>query len=234
MSDGISDVQSVNHIIKLDFNSTSASGNADGINVVGNLVVPHPTNGDHQNYLISTLAQAGTVSSSSVILESNDSLLALGTGAEIAEAFSTVVNEGHPTRNLGPLHSNLRASQIDNSSEVLLIYSNVSSSGIKTLIESVFNDNTGTIKILSSPATLVQLGIKGSKPRIHKFSEEALRCYIYYKYIQRKRNIPRNEKQAAKRAYFNEKRLSRARMMNFNKETAMQVSRKAFKQSPKI
>jgi len=234
MSDGISDVQSVNHVIKLNFNSTAADEGLSGINSVGNLVVPHPTNGDNQNYLISTLAQAGSVSSSNIILESNDSSLALGTGAEIAEAFSTVINEGHPTRNLGPLHSNLRASQIDNSSEVLLIYSNITSSGVKSLIESVFNANTGDTKILSSPATLVQIGVKGSKPRIHKFSEEALRCYIYYKYIQRKRNIPRNEKQAAKRSYFNEKRLSRARMMNFNKETAMQVSRKAFKQSPKI
>ena len=57
---------------------------------------------------------------------------------------------------------------------------------------------------------------------------------MYYKYIQRKRGIPANEKQMAKRSYFNEKRLARARMMNFNKETAMQISRKAFKQSPKI
>ena len=38
----------------------------------------------------------------------------------------------------------------------------------------------------------------------------------------------------AKRAYYNEKRLARARMMSFNKEAAMQISRKAFKQSPKI
>jgi hypothetical protein len=71
-------------------------------------------------------------------------------------------------------------------------------------------------------------------PRVHRFCEEALRSYIYFKYIQRKRGIPANEKQAAKRAYFNEKRLARARMMNFSKETAMQVSRKAFKQSPKL
>ena len=38
----------------------------------------------------------------------------------------------------------------------------------------------------------------------------------------------------AKRAYYNEKRLARARMMSFSKETAMAVSRKAFKQSPKM
>ena len=74
----------------------------------------------------------------------------------------------------------------------------------------------------------------GSTPKIHVFCEEALRCYVYYKYIQRKRGVPANEKQMAKRAYYNEKRLARARMMNFSKEQAMQVSRKAFKQSPKI
>jgi hypothetical protein len=73
-----------------------------------------------------------------------------------------------------------------------------------------------------------------TNPKVHVFCEEALRCYVYYKYIQRKRGVPANEKQMAKRAYYNEKRLARARMMNFSKEQAMQVSRKAFKQSPKI
>ena len=57
---------------------------------------------------------------------------------------------------------------------------------------------------------------------------------MYYKYIQRKRGIPANEKQMAKRAYYNDKRLARARMMNFGKEEALRTSRKAFKQSPKI
>jgi len=77
-------------------------------------------------------------------------------------------------------------------------------------------------------------GAADDTQRVHKFCEEALRCYIYYKYVQRKRGIPANEKQMAKRAFFNEKRLARARMMNFSKETALQTSRKAFKQSPKF
>jgi len=77
-------------------------------------------------------------------------------------------------------------------------------------------------------------GASADVQRVHKFCEEALRAYIYYKYIQRKRGIPANEKQMAKRAFFNEKRLSRARMMSFSKETALQTSRKAFKQSPKF
>jgi len=85
-----------------------------------------------------------------------------------------------------------------------------------------------------SDQSLVSLGTPGVKPRVHKFCEEALRCYIYYKYVQRKRGIPANEKQMAKRAFFNEKRLARARMMSFSKETALQTSRKAFKQSPKF
>ena len=77
-------------------------------------------------------------------------------------------------------------------------------------------------------------GADVTTPKVHKFCEEALRCYIYYKYIQRKRGIPANEKQMAKRAFYNEKRLARARMMSFSKETALQTSRKAFKQSPKF
>jgi len=77
-------------------------------------------------------------------------------------------------------------------------------------------------------------GASADVQRVHKFCEEALRAYIYYKYIQRKRGIPANEKQMAKRAFYNEKRLSRARMMSFSKETALQTSRKAFKQSPKF
>tara|TARA_R110000744_G_scaffold340628_1_gene445884 strand:+ start:798 stop:1526 length:729 start_codon:yes stop_codon:yes gene_type:complete len=83
------------------------------------------------------------------------------------------------------------------------------------------------IEYLSDP-------VSQKAPRVHKFCEEALRCYIYYKYIQRKRGIPANEKQMAKRAFYNEKRLARARMMSFSKETALQTSRKAFKQSPKL
>ena len=115
--------------------------------------------------------------------------------------------------------------------------SSVDSSG-KIIVFAVLMDNpnfNANVDIsLSQQIVLKQLGVAGTNPRVHKFCEEALRCYIYYKYIQRKRGVPANEKQMAKRAYYNEKRLARARMMNFNKEAAMQVSRKAFKQSPKL
>lgn len=70
--------------------------------------------------------------------------------------------------------------------------------------------------------------------KVHQFAEEALTSYVYWKYIQRKRGVPFGEKQLAKRDYFNEKRLANARMKSFTKDEAMQTSRKAFKQSPKI
>lgn len=69
---------------------------------------------------------------------------------------------------------------------------------------------------------------------IHTNLAEALGAFIYWKSIQRKRNIPANEKQLAKMDWYNEKRLARSRMMKFNMEEALQVTRKGFKQSPKL
>ena len=125
----------------------------------------------------------------------------------------------------------MKASQ--NGNKVTLTYSK-DITFLATNSSSYDTNSQGNNKVLSIPFELLQLGTSGSKPRVHKFCEEALRSYIYYKYIQRKRGVPANEKQMAKRSFYNEKRLARARMMSFNKEAAMQVSRKAFKQSPKI
>ena len=102
------------------------------------------------------------------------------------------------------------------------------------------NRNDGTInfssELLNKTLVLEYIsdGAEETNPKVHKFCEEALRSYIYYRYILRKRGIPANEKQSAKRTFYNEKRLARARMMSFNKEEALQTSRKAFKQSPKL
>lgn len=70
--------------------------------------------------------------------------------------------------------------------------------------------------------------------QVPQVAEEALKSYIYWKYIQRKRGVPFGEKQLAKRDYYNEKRLANARLKSFTKEEAMQSSRKGYKQSPKI
>ena len=77
-------------------------------------------------------------------------------------------------------------------------------------------------------------GLSSDQIRVHVFSEEALRSFIHWKSIQRKRNIPQYEKEGARRDYYNEKRLARARMSKFTKEEALTYSRKAFKLSPKM
>ena len=156
---------------------------------------------------------------------------------EIAELVTKVINEGHPRYHVAPNDSNITASNEGN--VVTIVISNLISAP-KDLLDP---DGTFDLNLFISTSpqafsvlrqSLIQLGSSGDIPKIHKFCEEALRSYMYYKYIQRKRGVPANEKQMAKRSYYNEKRLARARMMNFNKEAAMQISRKAFKQSPKI
>jgi len=72
------------------------------------------------------------------------------------------------------------------------------------------------------------------KTRIHPFLEEALRSYIYWKLLQRKRNIPVQEKESARRDWFNEKRLAKSRMQTFSKEEALRTIQKQHKQSPKF
>jgi hypothetical protein len=103
------------------------------------------------------------------------------------------------------------------------------------------NLNDRTIEFSNSNGPIIleyvsdgSTGLTGTEIKIHAFAEEALRSFIYWKSVQRKRAINMNEKMAAKNEYYNQKRLSRARMQSFNKNEALQTSRKAFKQSPKI
>ena len=69
---------------------------------------------------------------------------------------------------------------------------------------------------------------------IHPFLEEALRTYLYWKLLQRKRNIPIQEKESARRDWYNEKRLAKSRMQTFSKEEALRTIQKQHKQSPKF
>jgi hypothetical protein len=235
ISDGIGSTEPKNHIIKLKFNgAVNDSGSANGINNGTTLKIPMRLDSTNttDTYTFTT-DLTSTPTSQQIQFNLDDS------ASQIAEKFSTVVNEGYPNFQVAPFRTSLKASQIGN--QVLLIYSDLTAVPLE-LTSSLLNSNTdGSQTIdnsvtnpLVSAETLVQLGVVGTQPRVHKFCEEALRSYIYYKYIQRKRGIPLGEKQIAKRDWFNSKRLARARMMNFNKEAAMQVSRKAFKQSPKL
>ena len=237
ISDGIGSVQPRDHVIELNFNSASASG--DSIKSGCILRIPRP---DSTSSSYTFTFTTGTPGNSSFIqIGETDS------SSVVAEKFSTVINEGYPTfsgSNKLPIDTRIKASQNTSSNVVTLTYKNITVDPL-SIENSTFNVNTNQavvsgeetiegVKVLTSSIELIQKGVAGDGPRVHKFCEEALRCYIYYKYIQRKRGVPANEKQMAKRAYYNEKRLARARMMNFNKEVAMQISRKAYKQSPKI
>ena len=229
ISDGISKEMPRDHIIKLTFNKASLI--IDG----ARLKVPAINSGT--DTVAFTFSTGSTPVGSQVILfNAND------TTEDIAEKFSTVINKGYPQFRVSPYSddttgaSSLKASQ--SGGTVLLTYNNSTSIPLE-VNNSTFTTNydgsqTGEAAPLEFSMELIQLGVAGTTPRVHKFCEEALRCYMYYKYIQRKRGIPANEKQMAKRAFYNEKRLARARMMSFNKEAALQTSRKAFKQSPKF
>lgn len=69
---------------------------------------------------------------------------------------------------------------------------------------------------------------------VHPYAEAALIAYIYWKSIEMVRTVDPNEKLMARKAYYNEKRLARARFASFTKEEALQQIRKGFKQSPKL
>lgn len=222
ISDGTSDTNAKNHVIKLTFDS------AEDITTGSVLRIPsYGNSGTHVDFTITIDDTEGAYTSSNtgLLITSNES------NSNIAKKFTNLINFGHPESGLSPYNSKLKASTVASSNVVTLTYYDEPTQ--ITLTDSDYDVNV-TNNILTKAIQLLQSGASNTQPRVHKFCEEALRSYIYYKYIQRKRGVPANEKQMAKRAYYNEKRLARARMMNFNKETAMQVSRKAFKQSPKI
>jgi len=74
---------------------------------------------------------------------------------------------------------------------------------------------------------------RSSNPRVHVYAEEAIRCFIYYKIIERKSSVPANEKARARAEYYNERRKANARMKSFTKEEALKTIRKNYKQAPK-
>ena len=249
ISDGITSTPARDHVVRFSmFESIKSAANSGndlsefGIKTGTTFKIPSRDGGSI------TYTFQSTTETSFEDLTSNPSntnvYLPLGIGdsntansSAVANALTNVINEGHPSYHIGPNDSNIKASNIDN--VITVTISNLTSAPKDLLdVDGTFDSNVYNSSNPSSFSVLtqelIQLGSAGDVPKIHKFCEEALRCYMYYKYIQRKRGIPANEKQMAKRAYYNEKRLARARMMNFNKETAMLTSRKAFKQSPKI
>tara|TARA_R100000773_G_scaffold19071_1_gene17206 strand:- start:11111 stop:12292 length:1182 start_codon:yes stop_codon:yes gene_type:complete len=231
ISDGISNVQAKNHVIRFTFNGADGD-ESDQIDT--NCTLKIPKSSSSTEFHTFTFITDTPTTNLQIQFETNDN------SGTIAEKFSTLINEGYPDLRISPIDTKIKASQATKSRFVTLAYSDLTAVPLALNNSSFDTNKSQTVgastveKIVLTNQELLQLGVVGDGPKVHKFCEEALRCYIYYKYVQRKRGIPANEKQMAKRAYYNEKRLARARMMSFNKETAMAVSRKAFKQSPKM
>lgn len=74
---------------------------------------------------------------------------------------------------------------------------------------------------------------RSTDPEVHVYAEEALRCYIYYKLVERKASVPANEKARARTEYYNERRKANARLSTFTKDEVIKTIRKNFKQAPK-
>tara|TARA_B100000424_G_C22897888_1_gene477576 strand:- start:39 stop:905 length:867 start_codon:yes stop_codon:yes gene_type:complete len=99
------------------------------------------------------------------------------------------------------------------------------------------DDNRIEIKMESSGSEVVLEYIadeaRSTDPEVHVYAEEALRCYIYYKSIERKSSVPANEKARARSEFYNERRKANARLSNFTKQEALATIRRNFKQAPK-
>ena len=68
---------------------------------------------------------------------------------------------------------------------------------------------------------------------VHPYAEEALIAWILWKSIRSRRGATINDREMARRDWYNEKRLAKARLSAFTKEEALQQIRTGFKQSPK-
>lgn len=58
--------------------------------------------------------------------------------------------------------------------------------------------------------------------RVNKFAQTALLDGIYYQLIKNRRNVPANEKQRARKEYYNSKRIAKARINTLRKDELMQ------------
>lgn len=58
---------------------------------------------------------------------------------------------------------------------------------------------------------------------VHKFSEESVYSYVYWMLIRMRRNVPQNEKQAAKKDFFNFRSIAKRRIQPLRYEEVRQV-----------
>ena len=62
-----------------------------------------------------------------------------------------------------------------------------------------------------------------SEIRIHKFAEDAVMDFVYWKLTKRNKNVPRNEKEGARRDWFNSRRVAKRRIKPIRYEEIRQV-----------
>jgi len=65
--------------------------------------------------------------------------------------------------------------------------------------------------------------------RIHKFAEDAAYEYIYWMLVKRNKNVPRNEKEGARRDWFNSRRVAKRRIKPIRYEEIRQVMKSGSK-----
>lgn len=229
ISDGISSIQPRGNIIKMKFNGASNIYQTPIVD--GNIIsVPNSTGGVSEYKLSAAQPTTANLLGSYAV-----HFLGGDTAEAIAEKFTKVVNEGYPEWGIKRADKNIRAS--NSGDEVIITTINLSVKPTHVKSSLIRNNVSAQENLTGVPikrVTLIQEGVIGESPRVHKFCEEALRSFMYWKFIDKKRGIPMNEKIRAKKEYYNQKRLAKARMLSFTKEEALQSSRKGFKQSPKF
>ena len=68
-------------------------------------------------------------------------------------------------------------------------------------------------------------GEDDSKARVHKYAEQALHDYIYYKLIKKRKNVPRYAQLAAEKEWYNSKRRAKRRINQANVAELLQAIR---------
>lgn len=88
------------------------------------------------------------------------------------------------------------------------------------------SDAKGRTVVLEYISDGVFTGCEG-KPedeiRVNKFAESTLLDYIYYQLIKQKRSVPANEKQRARKEYYNSRRISKMRINTLRKDELIQT-----------
>ena len=102
-----------------------------------------------------------------------------------------------------------------------------------------FSSNLASKNIILEYISDGIINAQGYEIEVPRIASEALSSFIYWKSIEKVRTvtgrgITNYEKERARQEYYNQKRLLKSRIMKFNKDEALQQSRKNSQASPKF